>query len=191
MVPDDFHEFFVASAGAAGALVGLLFVAISVAAEPVVGPSATVRQQVRAASALLALLSPLVLALVALIPDTDVGWGSAAYGCGGLVFAAASVRRVVSAREAHWLRATSPFAAFCVVMGLEVWGGVRLVVTPDDVGGLNVVAAALIASLAFGINRAWELVGARDSGVAMSLRDLLGLGRPAPPASDEPESARP
>lgn len=44
------HEFFMGSASVAGALIGLLFVAISVAPEGVLGPNASEVHSVRAAA---------------------------------------------------------------------------------------------------------------------------------------------
>jgi hypothetical protein len=75
MVPDDFRDFFVAAAGASGALVGLLFVAISVKPDRVIGAAAQTIHQVRASTALTAPANPLVLALVALIPTANPGCG--------------------------------------------------------------------------------------------------------------------
>ncbi len=51
MVPSAFTNFFVASAGAGGALVGLIFVAVSIAPEHIVQASAPVERQAVAASA--------------------------------------------------------------------------------------------------------------------------------------------
>ena len=72
MVPDSFTAFFAASAGVTGALIGLLFVAISV------GADATEKERrlefdVRAGRAFSALTDALVVSLFALVPGTNLG----------------------------------------------------------------------------------------------------------------------
>ncbi len=51
MVPEAFHDYFVASTGAGAALVGLLFVAVSIAPERTVMSGAPVERQAVATSA--------------------------------------------------------------------------------------------------------------------------------------------
>src|SRR5262249_59061145 len=57
MVPSDFNAYFSASATAAAALVGLLFVAISLAPESTVARSAPLRRRAIAVSAFTGLLN--------------------------------------------------------------------------------------------------------------------------------------
>jgi hypothetical protein len=73
MVPQDFHEFFLGSATVSGALIGLLFVAVSVAPERLVSRTAPAEPQVIAASALTAFTNTLFVSLAALIPGVNVG----------------------------------------------------------------------------------------------------------------------
>ena len=68
MVPSTFNNFFVASAGAGGALVGLIFVAVSIAPEHIVQASAPVERQAVAASSFTALVNAFFISLGALIP---------------------------------------------------------------------------------------------------------------------------
>src|SRR5437588_9920681 len=73
VVPPEFANFFIACASAGGALVGLLFVAISIAPEQIVTPRAPLERQAVAGSAFTALVNAFFISLVALIPHFSVG----------------------------------------------------------------------------------------------------------------------
>jgi hypothetical protein len=182
VIPEDFHDFFLGVTGAAGALVGLLFVAISVAPERVIGPTAQLLHQIRASSALTALLSPLVISLIALIPGASIGYATLSFGAFGLLFVAATAVRLWRAREEdHRLPVTvGLLSGFLAVMVIEVVFGIKLVAHSGDIDAVRWIAGALVGSLAIGVDRAWELVGARRRSVTMSLRDLFG----SPPRED-------
>ena len=65
---EPYHDFFVASAGAAAALIGLLFVAISFAPERIVGAEGEAGGYGNAQRAFIALVNVFFVSLVALIP---------------------------------------------------------------------------------------------------------------------------
>src|SRR5260370_22343121 len=74
MIPAAFANFFIASAGAGAALVGLLFVAVSIAPEQLVTRRAPMERQAVAGSAFTALMNAFFISLVALIPHFNVGF---------------------------------------------------------------------------------------------------------------------
>jgi hypothetical protein len=72
--PDAWDSFFVAQAGAAAALSGLLFVGVSINVQTIVASTRLVR---RALEAFVLLVEVLILSVVSLVPDasrTALGW---------------------------------------------------------------------------------------------------------------------
>ena len=72
VVPVSYHDFFGGCATVAGALTGLLFVAISVSPGKLAATSANPDHQVNAGTAFSALVNTLVIALVALLPGASL-----------------------------------------------------------------------------------------------------------------------
>lgn len=177
MAVDGFTDFFVAAAGASAALTGLLFVAVSVSPNEVRGPGATVDQQVRAGTALTALGSPLVVALVGLLPGSGVAVVTLIVGASSAVFAAVSFVRLLLAgsRGRRLLGGAALLLGIVVVAVLELWAGTALAVAPNDASAMTLLGTAIIVSLVLGVNRAWSLVGAPGTQVIPRVWDLAGV----------------
>ena len=76
MAPEGFREFFLATAGAGAALIGLLFVAITIGPERTFGASDRMGppRQHLAEAALITMVNGFAVCCVALIPGVNVGW---------------------------------------------------------------------------------------------------------------------
>jgi hypothetical protein len=163
VVPDDLHDFFVASAGVAGALVGLLFVAISIAADRLAAERDEAQvHRVRALAALSAFVNALVVSLVALLPGEDLGPAVLIVAAVGLLLVAASL---ISLLRTHQLRGRRKreslfLVGLLVVFGLQLAQAVLLVDRPGDARVVGTIAVLVLICFMVGIGRAWELVGA-------------------------------
>ena len=186
MVPLSFFAFFAASTGAGGALIGLLFVAISIAPEHMVTDTAPVERQTRATSAFTALFNAFFVSLVALIPFTNVGGVALTMGAIGLINSV-GIALQLQRRERGWralARGAFLLAASFVLYGMESYYAVALLNNFRDVGAVFVLAYLMIVAYGIGLSRAWELLGARRYGFTSLISLLLSLGAHVPIKGD-------
>lgn len=178
MVPSDFANFFLASTGAGAALVGLLFVAVSVAPDRIFGRNALAERQVVAASAFSALVNAFVVSLAALIPGMNVGGVAIVMGALALSSTVQQMRRLWDGRIGglHLVRRMSlPVSSF-IIYGLEITSGISLIQRGVAVGSIFSLSVLLLVIYGVGLTRAWQLLGAPRSGIFSWLLDpLLGV----------------
>jgi hypothetical protein len=173
VVPVSFHDFFSGCATIAGALIGLLFVALSVSPEYLRGEKARTDHQVRAGAAFSALVNTLILALLALLPTTDLGTVGiilASIGLGttaALIFALAREDKRIGRGDLFM------FLVLLVLYGLQLANALRLERAPHNVGLVVNQGELAVAFFLFGIARSWQLVGAREFGLLTTVATMI------------------
>jgi len=165
VVTDDLHDFFIATAGVAGALIGLLFVALSVSGERLAGRRDGHLNRVRAAASLTSFTNALTVSLFALIPGQRIG------------LAALVVASLLSLVRTRRLRPRDlPDAVFLVgllvIFVIQMINGARVMGHPDDQSAVVTISLLVVICFLVGIARAWELIGGPSIGLGSELGAL-------------------
>ena len=176
MIPASFIGFFAASASAGAALVGLLFVAISVIPEQANHPDTQLERQAAIETAFSALLNDFLISIAALIPNANLGYVTVLLGSFAIINTCSLSWRLLSKRV-HWtsyIRRVALILLSLVSYGYEVYFAILLLAHPNDVSLVYSIAIILMISYANGIIRAWELVGGRQY-KAFTLSNILNV----------------
>jgi hypothetical protein len=191
VVPQSIHDFFLASGSVAGALIGLLFVAISVASERLARAKTDAQlHRIRASAALTSFMNALAVSLFALVPGHKIGPTALAVAVVGLAFVAASVLSLIRLDQVGWRTARDALflLGLAVTFVVQMVEGVDVIVHPGDSGAVETIAILVIICFLVGISRAWELIGGPSIVITQEVTQLVGEHKHAPdaPAGKEP-----
>ena len=178
MTPPELSNFFIASASAGGALLGLLFVAISIAPEQIVTPRAPIERQAVAASTFTALLNAFFVSLAALIPGS-LAWAALTMSSLGLLNSLALGVRLLRHPKSwqNFIRRMFLILVSLIIYGDEFYNALSLTKTPSAVGYAYVLAVLLLTVYGLGLVRAWELLGVQRFGLLTWLNPLYDINK--------------
>ena len=173
----SYHDFFVASSSVAGALIGLLFVAISVARERHLSKAEETLHDLRAAAAFTAFSNTLVVSLFGLIPGTSVGSVEISVSIIGLIAMLRATLVLARLQRSHQ-RPHRTDGGFVLVMTL--WFVGQLIVgllLSFSSGPHNTshewVAIFVVVFFLTGIARAWQLIGGPEFSLRAEASKLM------------------
>jgi hypothetical protein len=175
MVNGNYRELFAVIATSAATLIGLLFVALSIA-ESRPGQRPKIVRQFRAAASFLAFVNALAVSMFALVPGTNVGIPAFILGVTGLLFTAAGIRTTFQFSVKQNLGSRQPVLVvlLLVMFGFELGLGLLLTIDVNRTWVVGDIGNVLIVSLLIGIARAWELVADWNTGILSSITLLFG-----------------
>jgi hypothetical protein len=153
VVPSDFSGYFAAAATGAGTLIGLLFVSVSLRTESIYGAEGTSAGQALAESAFAGLVNAFFVAIIALIPQTNIGITAIILGTSSSI-ATLRLDRRLPGRKSRLFRLLFSMATYAA----EIIVGITILVEPHDHGQVGNLCYVLIALFAVALNRAWALL---------------------------------
>jgi hypothetical protein len=143
----------ITAAGAAGAMIGLLFVAVSLREEVVFGPHAPPKAKALASSSFTGLVNAFSLALLAIVPKTNIGIAM-------VVLAVLCLWNTLS-RYTRTLDFDSQLRVLtltCTTYVAQFVGGVTLLFYPHIAWIVNGLCYVIFASFVIALTRAWYLI---------------------------------
>ncbi len=190
MVPENIHDFFVASGSVAGALIGLLFVAISVSAERLRAEEGAQIHRIRASAALTAFINALLVSLLALVPGHKIGPTAVAVAIVGLAFVMAALLSLIRLNQVSWraLRDAVFLIGLVVTFVIQLIQGIDVSTHPADSAAVNTIAVLVAFCFLAGIDRAWELIGGPSFGIG---KEIAALVRGSDRGADKPGGHEP
>lgn len=167
MADQMFHDFFAASSAVLGALIGLLFVAISVSQGRIAEKGGAQSHRIRASAALTVFTAALTVSLFALIPGVHLGWPALITAVLGEVFVAASLLSLYRVRDARLreIRESLFLVGLAVVFAVQGITAVDLIGNRESVGDVRTLAILVVVDCLGGIARSWELIGGPEIGL--------------------------
>lgn len=183
-----FRDLFLAAAGAAGSLIGLLFVAVTIAHDRLATIQAS---RVRASAALTAFLNALVVSLFALVPGIGIGWTALIVSVVGLLFVVAALLSLMRVRRSQpgAIRDAAFLLGLVATLVAQLISGVVAILHPRDTNPVQAIAIIVIVCFLIGIGRSWELIGGPSISLRGELTDIARKGWHD--RNDEPSDAHP
>jgi hypothetical protein len=190
MVPSDYANFFTTAATTGGALIGLLFVAISLAPERTVLASAPLEARIVSGSTFTAMLNAFFISLGALLPRTNIGWFALVWSIIGIINSLTQARALLSpwpswqnVLRRTWLTVLS----LCLYI-IELVCSIQLLFSPANETPVFYLGLSVLLIYAIALLRAWELLGVQRTGLMAWLNPLYDINKGDSEVSKQPSN---